>query len=604
MWSKKLTWQLLLGHLAVMVLPLLIATWYTSSLYQHAFVTYIEDAEKRNGYLVAKEVIALFSRNDTALVNPLCRELSRDMGMRITVILPTGRVIGDSDDDPASMENHAYRPEMMKALKGSVGRSERYSTTLKKKMKYLALPIQKGNTLLGVVRTSIPAVSVSTSLNAYYSKIVFAVLLMIMAAFLLSYLLARRIILPIKELERGAERFSKGELSTKVVVPGIHELNHLASALNEMAQQLDTRIRTITAQRNEHEAILSSMNEGVIAVDTAERILSVNTAAAALFTIDRHHVAGKLLGEVIRNSAVQRFVGQVLSRGESQEQDITIPAPSGGTRSETVLQVHGTTLRDSENRCAGAVLVASDVTRLRPLETMRKEFVANVSHELRTPLTAIKGFVETLQQGALDSREEAARFVGIIAAQVGRLGALVDDLLTLARIEREEVALSISLVEGSIFPVVNSTLRDFSAQAAAKNIAVEIKGDPSIRAPIDPAMLEQAVGNLIDNAIKYSEPDRNIELLIEKRGNEAIISVSDQGIGIPAEHLDRIFERFYRVDKARSRKAGGTGLGLSIVKHIISLHNGRVTVQSVPKKGSSFIIALPLSKLADEGDHQ
>jgi two-component system phosphate regulon sensor histidine kinase PhoR len=256
-------------------------------------------------------------------------------------------------------------------------------------------------------------------------------------------------------------------------------------------------------------------------------------------------------------------------------------------------------LFDSDNSVDGAVIVVSNVTRFRQLETMRKEFVANVSHELRTPLTAIKGFVETLQQGALDSKEEAMRFLGIIAAQVDRLGTLVDDLLTLARIEREEETRSITLLDSPLMPVVTSALKDYSTQAASKNISVNLTGDESIRALLDAAMLEQAVGNLIDNAIKYSEPGSSVAVMVRSEGNEAVISVSDQGIGIPAEHLDRIFERFYRVDKARSRKAGGTGLGLSIVKHIASLHNGRVTVQSVPGRGSMFTIALPQQKTAD-----
>jgi two-component system phosphate regulon sensor histidine kinase PhoR len=600
MWYNKITWRLLSGYLAVMVLPLLVATWYTASLYRAAFIRQIEAVEKKNAVLAAKEIVALFRARDTAGINPYCRDLSRTLDMRFTVILPSGKVIGDSHNDPATMENHAYRPEIMEAYRGNIGIAERYSTTLHKKMKYLAVPVNLDGTIVAVARTSIPNVSIAASLNAYYGKIILAFFGMVAVASLFSFFLSRGIVLPIKDLEEGAQRFARGDLSTKIaVIPDIDELRHLSTALNEMAVELDMRIKTITTQRNERGAILSSMSEGVIAVDASERVLAINAAAAELFSVKEHGVSGKLFGELVRSSAVQRFVRRVLENKTPLEEDIEYQTFDGERRRELVLQAHGTLLFDSDNSVDGAVIVVSNVTRFRQLETMRKEFVANVSHELRTPLTAIKGFVETLQQGALDSKEEAMRFLGIIAAQVDRLGTLVDDLLTLARIEREEETRSITLLDSPLMPVVTSALKDYSTQAASKNISVNLTGDESIRALLDAAMLEQAVGNLIDNAIKYSEPGSSVAVMVRSEGNEAVISVSDQGIGIPAEHLDRIFERFYRVDKARSRKAGGTGLGLSIVKHIASLHNGRVTVQSVPGRGSMFTIALPQQKTAD-----
>ena len=604
MWRGTLTWRLLLGNLAVMILPLIMATWYTSSLYRTTFIRQIEDGEKRNAYLVARNVVALLNNNDTVQINSLCRELSRDLdGMRITVILPSGKVIADSHQDPALMENHAYRPEIMEAKSGGTGISQRYSTTLHNKMKYLAIPARNHGEIVAVVRTAVPAVSIANALNTYYGKIAFAIFIMVVAALLLSVFLGQGITKPIKELERGAQRFSRGELSTKVAVPGIDELTHLSKALNDMASQLDNRIKTITAQRNEQEAILSSMTEGVVAVDASESILSINAAAAVLFSIEGQAVHSRFFGEVVRNSGAQRFVHRLIEKQTPLEEDITLQAFDGERRRDLVLQVHGTLLRDSGNKMTGAVIVASDVTRLRQLETIRKEFVANVSHELRTPLTSIKGFVETLQGGAIDSREDASRFLGIIAAQVDRLSALVDDLLTLARIEREEEDASIVLEERPLMPIVNAALRDFAAAAGAKNISIEAMGDTTVSARVNAAMLEQAVGNLIDNAIKYSDIGKPVTVTVSRERDDAVISVADQGIGIAPEYHERIFERFYRVDKARSRKAGGTGLGLSIVKHIAALHNGSVSVKSVPGSGSTFSITLPLSqKTADDND--
>jgi two-component system phosphate regulon sensor histidine kinase PhoR len=595
MWLKKLTWQLFVGYLCIMIMPLIVASWYTSRLFRNSFVDQMVLSEKKSAFLLGNDVAGLLAKNDQGGVDSLCKKLSRDIGMRITVVIPSGKVIGDSDRDPDSMENHAYRPEIMTALKGGVGSSQRFSTTLHKKMLYVATPVMKHGALCAVIRTSVPLDTVSAEIHAYYRKIVLAALFLAIVASLLSFILARRIIVPVQELEEGAKRFSRGEFSEKIHLPGIDELKNLAMALNEMAAQLHARIQTITAQKNEQEAILASMTEAVIAVDSAERVLSVNGAAAELFQVDRALAPGKFLGEIIRNSAVQQFTARVLASVSPIEEDLTLSPLLGDERHDLILQVHGSVLHDADNNPSGAVLVASDVTRLRQLENIRKEFVANVSHELRTPLTAIKGFVETLQNGALESKEDTARFLGIIAAQVDRLGVLVDDLLTLARIEREEEEEAIVLEERPLMPIVNAAIRDYAAAAAVKGISVEVSGEATVSTRVNAAMLEQAVGNLIDNAIKYSEPGKRIEIMVSRENADAIIRVNDQGIGIPHEHIDRIFERFYRVDKARSRKAGGTGLGLSIVKHIAALHNGRVSVISFPGEGSAFSIMLPLS---------
>ncbi len=370
--------------------------------------------------------------------------------------------------------------------------------------------------------------------------------------------------------------------------------------LNAMASQLDGRIKAITAQRNEQEAILASMTEGVIAIDASEHVLSVNKAAAGLFALDANRAPGKPLGEVLRNSMFLQFARKILANTVAAEEDITVPFMFDGSTGDRILQLHGSVLRNGEGLCIGAVLVASDVTRLRRLETMRKEFVANVSHELRTPLTTIKGFVETLLAGAIDSKEETVRFLTIIAGQAERLTSLVEDLLTLALIEREEETGSPAMETRSIIEVISAAIRDQTVHADSKNITVAVSGDPDIAARLNAPLLEQAIGNLIDNAIKYSEPDREVTVHAAKEGGEIAIAVKDQGMGIPREYLDRIFERFYRVDKARSRKMGGTGLGLAIVKHIAGLHGGRCTVQSEPGNGSTFTITFPATGIKSE----
>jgi two-component system phosphate regulon sensor histidine kinase PhoR len=599
MWRKKITLRLLFGYLCVIILPLLVASWYTSTLYKKFYFGQVASSETKNASLVGGDIGPLLAAKDYVGVDFLCKRLSRELGMRITVVLPTGRVIGDSERNPDSMENHRYRPEIMAALASAngsesvPGKASRYSTTLRQEMLYVAVPVRDTTGITAVVRTAVPIASVAAALHEYYGRIAVVGVLMALLAILLSWILARRIIIPVRNLKNGAERFARGELSSRIELPDIDELRHLAGALNEMGSQLDGRIKAITAQRNEQEAILASMSEGVIAIDDAEHILSVNNSAASLFAIDAKNAPGRLLAEVLRNTMFLQFARKMLESAEASEEDIVVPSMYDGSAADRILQLHGSVLHDGEGRCIGAVLVASDVTRLRRLETMRKEFVANVSHELRTPLTTIKGFVETLLAGAIDSKEETVRFLTIISGQAERLTSLVEDLLTLALIEREEETRSPALETRPVIEVVQASVRDQAAHAAAKNITVTATGDPGVTARLNAPLLEQAIGNLIDNAIKYSEPDREIAVKAIKENGDIVIAVKDRGIGIPREHLDRIFERFYRVDKARSRKMGGTGLGLAIVKHIAGLHGGRCSVESEPGKGSTFTITFP-----------
>jgi two-component system phosphate regulon sensor histidine kinase PhoR len=593
--GKKLTWQLLSGYIGIMIAALLIASWYTSSLYKKHFIKQTIATEKDNAYLIGTMVLPFCADASTARADSACKKIARDIGMRITIILPNGRVIGDSEKNPDSMENHRYRPEVMDALRGNIGVADRTSATLRARMLYVATPVMKDGAIVAIVRTAVMLSSITAALEVYYSKIAVVAVLGALVAALLGFFFARKIILPIQELKAGAERFAQGELGAKLAVPRIDELRHLAVALNKMAAQLDERIKTITAQRNELGAILASMSEGVMAVDADEHLLSVNASAALLFGIDREDSIGRLLSEVIRNSAVQGFVKKVLASTQPIESDVTLPPMIGaqnGNR-DRFLQMHGTILRDGGNATIGALLVASDVTRLRRLETVRKEFVANVSHELRTPLTTIKGFVETLEGGALENREDAYRFLSIISEQVNRLNELLEDLLSLAVIEREEEARELVFSPHSVLETAQAAAKNYERAASLKNIALHVSGDAGCSAKINQPLLEQAIGNLIDNAIKYSEPQRAVSIEVSCPEHEVVIAVKDQGIGIAPEHVSRLFERFYRVDKARSRKMGGTGLGLAIVKHIASTHGGRVTVESEPGKGSIFTIIIP-----------
>jgi two-component system phosphate regulon sensor histidine kinase PhoR len=358
--------------------------------------------------------------------------------------------------------------------------------------------------------------------------------------------------------------------------------------MNSMAEQLDDRIRTVVNQRNEFEAVLSSMVEGVLAFDTEENLLSLNQSASDLLGVQEEAVLNRPIQEVIRNSALQRFVSKTLASMEPVEDEISLY--NGGERN---LQAHGTPLTDVSGIRIGALVVLNDVTNIRRLENIRREFVANASHEIRTPITSIKGFVETLLDGALEDRETAQRFLGIIGKHSDRLNAIVEDLLSLSKIEMEAETGQVYLEEGRIVDVLEEAVEACHTGIEEKRITVRIDCPGNLICRINSSLLVQALINLIDNAVKFSEEGGTVTIACKAAAGGIAISVKDEGVGIGSTHIPRLFERFYRVDKARSRTLGGTGLGLAIVKHIAQVHNGEVTVTSAPGQGSTFTITLP-----------
>ena len=572
----------------ITLLSLLAVSWYASSSLRHFFLDQTAADLKIRALLVEKQIVAHLAPLDAAKVDAICKDIGKHSVTRITVILPSGQVVGDSRETPRLMDNHADRPEIAIALKGNPGQSTRYSNTLRQQMMYVSVPLQKDQTTLGVIRTSVPITSIKGELRSIQTKIALGGLLIAVLAAWISLLISRRIIRPIEEMKKGANFFADGDLTHRLPTPDSEELASLADALNQMAAQLDHRIETIVSQRNELETVLASMLEGVIAIDREERIINVNAAAAEFFDCNPEKCPGRNLQEVIRNSALQHFVRKSISSKISKEDDLSLYH-----NGEKTLHLQSSPLLDANKVHIGTLVVFNDVTHLRRLENMRRDFVANVSHEIKTPLTAIKGFVETLHRGNVDNPEEARRFLGIIQKHADRLSSIVEDLLSLSRIEQEDEGKTIKLEEGYVKDVFQSATQICRSKAEEKNITIRPVCEEQISAKFDTTLLEQAVVNLLDNAIKYSEPKSTILLKAQRNDSEIRISVEDQGIGIAQKHLPRLFERFYRVDKARSRNLGGTGLGLAIVKHIAQAHGGHITVESTLGDGSVFTIHLP-----------
>ncbi|MDO3377738.1 two-component system histidine kinase PnpS [Geoalkalibacter halelectricus] len=584
----RLFWQLFPSYVALTVAVLIAAGWYFSTTLKNFYLSQLAADLTAQARLIEPQVAARFGVEHGPALDALAKDLGRRAGVRITLVLPGGEVLGDSLQDPRLMDNHAARPEIVAAFAGSPGVATRYSATARESMMYAAVPVvvDPGG-MAGAVRVAIPVTAVERTLSDLRTRTLAAGLVITLLAALLSLAVSRRISRPLEEMKAGVDRFAAGDLDRRLAVDGSEEIHALGQAMNRMAAELDDRIRTVLRHRNEQEAVLSSMVEGVLAVDRDERVIRINQAALRLLGLRDQDIKGRRIQEVVRKADLQRFVSRALAAAEPVEEDIVLH--EGGER---YLQAHGTPLHDAREQI-GALIVLNDVTRLRRLETMRRDFVSNVSHELKTPITAIKGFVETLLDGAMHDPDDARRFLEIITRQADRLNAIIDDLLTLSRVEQGEEQGGLPLEELPLRPVLEAAVQACALLADEKALRINLFCSPELKARIKAPLLEQAVVNLLTNAIKYSPREGKVAIEAARFQDKVTIRVQDWGCGIPKEHLPRLFERFYRVDKARSRKQGGTGLGLAIVKHIVQAHGGEVIVHSTPGQGSTFSIHLP-----------
>ncbi|MEW6411686.1 MAG: two-component system histidine kinase PnpS [Candidatus Zixiibacteriota bacterium] len=590
---RKIFWRLMSPYLIVILLSVLVLSWFAFRSLRDFYLDQTEEGLLSRAHLIENQVrrLLISHSESSAVIDSLCKRQGELSSTRLTVMLPSGVVVGDTDEDPAAMENHGNRPEMKKALEGDVGRAIRYSNTLQVSMMYVAIPVENEGKLIGAIRTSVPISAIEGALDGLRYRVVLGGVVIALMAMLASLYISRRIARPLEQLKQGADMFARGELEHKLPVADSEEIGRLAEAMNSMARELDERLSTVVKQRNEREAILSSMSEGVIAVDASENILSLNEAAERLMDIKEIESVGRSVQEVLRNTDLQRLVRETLAAGHSVAGEIRVNG-----RGERFFHVNATLLKDADGNGLGAVVVLNDLTKIKQLERVRKDFVANVSHELKTPVTSIKGFVETLLDGALDSRGDAEKFMRIIGKHADRLSSIIDDLLALSRIEEEAEEKQIELRVVSLRAVLVSAVQICQGKADSAKVKIEVDCPETAQAELNPHLMEQAVVNLIDNAVKYSDEGGEVFVRGIAGENGVRISVQDNGCGIKQEHIPRLFERFYRVDRARSRDLGGTGLGLAIVKHIALTHKGAVRVESVYGRGSTFTIEIPQSR--------
>ncbi len=517
-------------------------------------------------------------------------EATEGIAIRITLVNPSGRVLADNREDPGLMDNHSTRPEIIQAKAEKFGQSIRFSKTVNKNMLYVALLVRKGGEVSGFIRVARPLVEIEQQLQELRQQIWFSVFLIGGILLLPGYVLARRFTLPITQMKTIAADMAQGNYSLRLKEDRRDEIGDLAKALNELARATEEQISELTTSRNELAAVLGGLTEGVVAVDIELNVLHVNHSARSMLGIPDDASLMQSLPDIVRIPEINNGVGQCLNEKSIIESTATI---NDRRVDIIVLPLRGGRELDQGSELAGVIVVLQDVTDVYYLEQVRRDFVANASHELKTPISVIRGFVETIIDDVEMPPDVLRNFIQRTGVQVTRLSKIVQDLIQLSRFDS---ASSDALEEVINLSQLLSEVRDaVQEDADLADVAInmdEIEDDLMVAG--DREALHQMVMNLADNAIKYSRAGGSIMFTLVEDQQQAVLGVKDEGIGIPEQFQQRIFERFYRVDRARSREKGGTGLGLSIVKHIAQKHHGRVEVESQVDKGSTFTVYLPL----------
>ena len=602
----SLFWKLGLTYISLLLVVLVSVDFYVARMLRRE---YIRAAEQQLSAL-AQLAETHPPQFDDASLSAWTSWMAHS-GARVTLIAADGRVLADSAHDIETMENHSNRPEFRAAMAGGQGESVRHSHTLDRDLVYWAIRFDRPPAPPVIIRLATPLAQINASLAPIRRDLWKTSALILLAGIAISLLFSRGFVRRVQRLKEFSHRVAGGDFSLPLGDSSSDELGELATALNETAARLSGTIQSLTEERNRSAAILRSMAEGVAVVDAQSRVAFCNLAFAKIWNLGTESIEGRRAVEIIRQPNILDLIPQVLATNQTLIGEVSLGGARPRSFSATVApitpfdSVIAPVTSPSSPTPRGVVIVLHEITELRHLEQVRKDFVANVSHELRTPLTAIQGFAETLLGGALEDRDNNRRFVQIIASHAARLARLSDDLMKLSQIEAGKLSADFQpvdlkhLIEGGI-----EAARDAAAQKglalSMSNFASDL---PSVRG--DPNLLRDVLRNLLDNALQYTASDGRIEVTARIQDGFGVIAVSDTGIGIPQSDQSRIFERFYRVDAARSREVGGTGLGLSIAKHIVEAHGGKIWVESTVGAGSRFYFSVPLaSETLSSADHR
>lgn len=580
----KIQWKLMASYLALVILIGTVLYGYLNHTLRNNL-----DTEIRENLFNETRLVKIMSTKEIADLDrdapTLARIVGKEIKARVSVIRSDGKVAGDSeltDVELGKLENHASRPEFVQAMKNGQGVATRFSATLGTNMIYTALPFHTTSGQPGVIRLALPLSRVDAAMTSLGTILGASLFLAVICSLLLSYILSSITSRPLRSMAAAAARIGKGEFGSRIPISSSDEIGELAEVLNDMAEKTESQLERISAEKNRLDTILRGMGEGVIVTNDSGIVTLANPAFLSLFSLDQSCI-GKALIEIARQPSLNNALKKVLTSREELLEEMIMLVPE-----EKNILTHWVPLLE-ESKLIGTVAVFHDITDLKMLEKIRKDFVANVSHELRTPVSVIKGYAETiLSEGQNLPAEKLAQFVEVIHSHAERLAHLISDLLTLSRIESGAVPLE--PVPVSILAAVNRVTHLLDQKALSKEIVLAKTAALASLSDIqaDPDKLEQILINLLDNAIKFTPAGGTVTVDATDLDDRVRIDVKDTGIGIPSKDIPRIFERFYRVDTARSRELGGTGLGLSIVKHIVQAHGGSVAVESAPGKGSTF----------------
>ena len=563
---------------------ILITKNYISKNYIKSF----EDDLHTKTMIFSNHVKHEIDQNGLNKINEIC-DYYVDENTFFSVILPNGKEIGWSQKNYQKPDFYAERPEVKSALSGEYGKHTRYNIGLKETFIHIAIPIKDNDdSILCAVRGSSPASKRDLFIIQFEDKISQIYFIFSLVTLIIFIAISNRISSPLKKVIKSAKIISQNKKINKLPEHSIFEIDELSQTLNTLSLKIQKNTKELDIKYIEQQAILASMQEGVLAIDKKQQIIQINRAAMSILEINNlDDTDSRIIQQHIRFSNLQNFIKKILLTKKQATKDMTLNASSIKS-----IQVTGSPLTNEKGVNIGALIVMRDITDLRKLEEVRTDFVANVSHELKTPITSIKGFIETLSSDDFKHNEETKKFLEIIRQQSNRLNTIVDDLLTLSRIERKEEHIVFDL-----FPLENIIKNSIALchhQAEKKNIKIKMNCDSNSEIKVNSALLEQALVNLIMNAIQHSNSNTTISLIGQMKDKKIIISVQDEGIGIEKKHHTRLFERFYRIDSSRSRNDGGTGLGLSIVKHIVNAHKGEISLESEIGKGSIFTIKIPI----------
>ncbi len=568
--------KIVLGYILVILVLSFLILLFTFKTIRTYYETSQSTRLKNIGTSLEAGLLPFIEDKELEELKRRVRQLGEDLEVRITVISPDGTVWADSMEDPGKMRNHSDRPEIIQALEREIGESRRFSTTVEKRMLYVALPIESHGKTVAVLRTSLSLNQINELLNNLKTDIANVALFVILVALVLSALFARTLTSPLRELTHAAQRVADGDFDTKIFIKNRDEFGQLAQSFNHMVAKIKSLIDELSERKESLNTLIASIQEGLAVLNKKGEIILSNRCFEKI--VDTTPVEGKMYWEVLREPRLGDLVKNTGKERPYLSEEIEV---------NNRHYLCGATYMPAAQEI---VLALHDITEMKQVQKIKKDFVVNVSHELRTPLSAILGAVETLEETV---ENESRRYLEMVRRNTERLVNIVNDLLTLSELEDSAGGLALQEVDlqeliQNLFPLYESKIKE-----KGLSLNLEVK-EPLPVITADPFRLEQVFINLIDNAVKYTERG-TITISVAPSDGYVQIAVKDTGIGIPRDHLSRVFERFYVVDKSRSRKLGGTGLGLSIVKHIVLLHNGIITVESTPGTGTKFTIQLPLN---------